>query len=49
MGFESKSYFKEAERISKEPKLSKTGRNPIYKFMPENLNYGVDPKSPKLS
>ncbi|CAD8140346.1 unnamed protein product [Paramecium pentaurelia] len=40
--FETQSYFNEAERLSKEQKLCRTGRNPILKFMPENLNYKVE-------
>ncbi|CAD8055862.1 unnamed protein product [Paramecium sonneborni] len=40
--FETQAYYNEAERLSKEQKLCRTGRNPILKFMPENLNYKVD-------
>ncbi|CAD8058170.1 unnamed protein product [Paramecium sonneborni] len=40
--FDTQAYYNEAERLSKEPKLCKSSRNPIYKFMPENLNYKVD-------
>ncbi|CAD8141366.1 unnamed protein product [Paramecium octaurelia] len=40
--FETQAYYNEAERLSKEPKLCKSSRNPIFKFMPENLNYKVD-------
>ncbi|CAD8150661.1 unnamed protein product [Paramecium pentaurelia] len=40
--FDTQAYFKEADRLSKEQKLCRTGRNPILKFMPENLNYKVE-------
>ncbi|EAS03404.2 hypothetical protein TTHERM_00732510 (macronuclear) [Tetrahymena thermophila SB210] len=41
--FETKNYFNEAERLSKNPHQYKTqAKNPIYSFVPENFNFQIN-------
>jgi hypothetical protein len=37
--FETKLYYLEAERLSKNPKIYQNTRNPILTYMPENMNF----------
>lgn len=38
--FDTKNYFTEADRLSKNPRSYKhSSKNPIYTFVPENFNF----------